>query len=436
MTCRTNRMEVPRRDVLAVLAGAALSTVTVPGCRGPARRTNSKGMRRLRIAQASHPVPGYDDWFDDSAAAWGEEHEADVTVDRLPVGRLPEVVAAEVAAGRGHDLFGFLGPPTAFHDHVSDHRHLVEEAEDRHGSLIPLVRQTIFDPASRKFTGFPDSWAPLLALWRADAWAPTGTEPDSWEAILRVGPQLKAAGHPVGIGFSQDLDSNMALLSLMAGFGAFVQDARARVTLDRPETIAAVAFARDLHRGAMTEEVLAWDALSNNRFLEAGRGSLILNPISALRSIETNNPDLARMIRVSPVPRGPVDRLGMSGAVSVYVVREFARQKELAGRFLVDLAGRSRDLCVRSRFTNLPAFSGIDVPLSELPGAGAGQSALAGAAQWSATLATPAPATRPSPRWSTALSYPRCSPGGHRAGLGRRRPIRRRRSGIGLPALA
>lgn len=385
MTRRAAGKEISRRDILAGLAGLTVSAVTLPGCRGAAPQAGSRGpgRRRLHIAQASHPVPGYDDWFDRHAANWGAEHDVDVTIDRLPVGRLPEVAAAEVAAGRGHDLFGFLGPPAAFDDHVTDHRLLVEEAEERHGALVPLVRQTISDPRTGKLIGFSDSWAPSVALWRSDLWAATGTEPDSWDEILRAAPGLKAAGHPVGIGFSQDLDSNTALLSLMAGFGAFVQDDQSRVTLDRPETVTAVEFARELFRAGMTREVFAWDALSNNRFLEAGRGSLILNPISALRTIERNNPELARNIRVSPAPRGPARRIGMSGAVSIYVIWEFARHKQIAGRFLVDLAGHSRDLCLHSRFTNLPAFSGVEVPVGDLA------ARLAGAADWSANVGYP-----------------------------------------------
>ena len=58
----------------------------------------------------------------------------------------------------------------------------------------------------------------------------------------------------------------------------------------------------------MTPEVLAWDDASNNRLLASGRGSWIHNPISAYRTIEGSNKELADKIFVSLSPKGPVTR--------------------------------------------------------------------------------------------------------------------------------
>jgi len=48
-------------------------------------------------------------------------------------------------------------------------------------------------------------------------------------------PKLKAAGHPIGIGLSNEIDSNMALMSLMMSFGSYIQDEHARVTINSKE---------------------------------------------------------------------------------------------------------------------------------------------------------------------------------------------------------
>ncbi len=55
----------------------------------------------------------------------------------------------------------------------------------------------------------------------------------------------------------------------------------------------------------MTPEVLAWDDASNNRLLASGRGSWIHNPISAYRTIEGQNKELADKIYVSALAEGP-----------------------------------------------------------------------------------------------------------------------------------
>jgi multiple sugar transport system substrate-binding protein len=236
---------------------------------------------------------------------------------------------------------------------------------------------------------------PSPALWRRDLWLALGTTPSTWADIRTAAPALRADGHPVGIGFSQDLDSNSALMSLMAGFGSFVQDEGSRAVIDSPETVEAVRFGADLFRAGMTDEVLGWDATSNNRFLQAGRGSLILNPITALRSTEQDQPDLAGSIAVGPVPAGPAGRKGLAGAVSTYAIWRFARNREAAEQFLVHLAHHGRDIALHSGLVNLPSLAKAAPDLESLISRDpvlqrAGSPAvLAAADQWSVNLGYP-----------------------------------------------
>ena len=63
----------------------------------------------------------------------------------------------------------------------------------------------------------------------------------------------------------------------------------------------------------MTNEVLSWDDTGNNQMLASGRASWIQNPISSLRTIEKDNPELAKKICIverAGRPEGPV-RLGL-----------------------------------------------------------------------------------------------------------------------------
>jgi multiple sugar transport system substrate-binding protein len=58
----------------------------------------------------------------------------------------------------------------------------------------------------------------------------------------------------------------------------------------------------------MTNEVLSWDDTGNNLLLASGKGSWIQNPISAIRTIEKETPDLARKIAIALPPGGPKGR--------------------------------------------------------------------------------------------------------------------------------
>jgi multiple sugar transport system substrate-binding protein len=78
----------------------------------------------------------------------------------------------------------------------------------------------------------------------------------------------------------------------------------------------------------MTPEVLAWDDASNNRLLASGRGSWIHDPISAYRSIEGQNKDLAAKVWVSLSPQGPAARRSFANCRS-YGITKFAAKAYL-----------------------------------------------------------------------------------------------------------
>ncbi len=367
-----------RREFLRLTAGAAATVTLGTACssddESPAaaskRETGSKTKRpTLRIAQWSHFVPAYDTWFDDEYAKhWGDEHDVDVVVDHIPIDELPIRADAEAAARRGHDLFWFLTPRAVLEDDVIDHKELVEEVAARLGPLTPHVERSVRNPKTGRYFGFPDHWVAGPILYRTDLWAQVGVgRPNTWDDVLRAAGPLKALGHPLGLGYSGDLDSNFTVGSLLRAFGASLQDEAANLRINTPATLEAVKMGAAIFKAGMTEEVFTWDASSNNRLLLSGKGSFILNAISALRAAEQENPDLAATIGLAPVPAATAGDLprGEYG-VGTYVIWKFARQQELALQFLVDLALASREAFLRSELYNLPAFPGAVPDLAEL----------------------------------------------------------------------
>src|SRR5262250_2090651 len=92
-----------RRKFLTVAGGgvAGSSLLTMLDARqAPAQ---IKGTT-LRILQWSHFIPAYDVWFDKWSAQWGEQNGVKVKVDHIPHLEIPARMAAEFAAGAGHDI--------------------------------------------------------------------------------------------------------------------------------------------------------------------------------------------------------------------------------------------------------------------------------------------------------------------------------------------
>ncbi len=337
-------------SALTLAAGIDTSIIT-PGRAGAQQKT-------LKILQWYHFVPGYDEWFNTTyVKEWGAKNDTRVIVDNVGMTSLNSRAAAEISAQKGHDLCMFLWPPPVYEDQVIDHGELYQECERKYGKAIDLAIKSTYNPKTKKFYGFADSYVPDPVNYRKDLWDDVGMFPDTWEDIRIGGRKIKEKhGIPVGIGLAPELDSNMALRSIMAAFGASVQDADNQPVLKSRETLEAIKFVKALYNETMTDEVFTWDASSNNRLMLAGKGSLTLNAISITRVGENQKIPVSSDIWLAKAAKGPVCRVGLEHLMSIYVIWKFAENIEGAKQFLVDYVGNFRHGFLASQFYNFPCF--------------------------------------------------------------------------------
>ena len=352
---RTTRRAFVRAAGTALAAGALPSFACKT--RGPSAAASRK---TLKILQWSHFIPGYDRWFDDVfTKEWGEKNGTTVTVDHMASTEVNARGAAEAAARKGHDLFLFMSPPAQFEAQVIDHREVVEAVERKYGKMIPLAERSTFNPRTGKRYAFSDSYVPDPGNYRVDLWKGAGypTGPDTWEDLRVGGGAIKRrSGNPVGIGMSQEIDSNMALRGLLWSFGGSEQDESGKVVLDSPETVAALEYARALYKEAMTPEIFTWEPASNNRMMLAGRASFVCNAISVTRTAEKENPALSPRIALRPALRGPVRRIAAEHVMNCYVIWKFAENQDGAKQFLVDLVDAFGTVFRESELYNFPCY--------------------------------------------------------------------------------
>ncbi len=222
----------------------------------------------------------------------------------------PPGSTAEIQAGSGHDLIQYIATLAQFEPSVLSLNDVNEEAANRWGEQLELCRKSSFNPTTENFYAYSPGWVPDPGDYRKSLWEPVGfpNGPATWDDLLAGGTEIKESqGVQVGIGLSQEIDSNMAGSALMWSYGASVQDENENVTINSPETIAAVEFMTQLFQGAMTDEVFAWNAASNNQGLVAGQLSYILNSISAWRTAQEDEPGDRRRHLLRPRPRGAGD---------------------------------------------------------------------------------------------------------------------------------
>jgi multiple sugar transport system substrate-binding protein len=354
---------ITRRDLLKK-AGVGAAALGVSGASapfsfaGPMKFKNRQLKGDLSIIQWVHFVPAYDDWFDNTwVKQWGDKNDVQVKVEHINNTLLDTRAAAEVAAQSGHDLFFNLHPMASYEDQVINHASVIQEIQRKVGPYGDLAKRSTYNPKTKKYFAVSDNYVPDPVVWRRDLWGGIGEAPYTWDHVRKAAPKLKAIGHPIGIGQSQELDSNMALLAFMMCFGSFVQNALNRPMLNSKATVDAVKFMAEIYKSE-DSAIFGWNPASNNNYLYSGTASMILNAISATRTPEDQHLPFADDLAIWPIPIGPNGRLGLEHVMGCYSIWKFAANKENAQQFLVDLCVNGKAATDASKLYNFPSFPG------------------------------------------------------------------------------
>ena len=314
----------------------------------------------LKILLWSHFVPSHDQWFRPFAQDWGKKVGVNVTVDHIDNAQIPTRIAAEIQAGQGHDVIQYIAPLSQFEPSVLDLKDITDEATKRWGQQLELSKQSSFNPATGRYYSYSPGWVPDPGDYRTSLWTAVGMPkgPTTWDELLQGGAEIKKSkGTQLGIGMSQEIDSNMAGRALMWSYGASVQDENEQVVIYSEETVAAVEFMTKLFKGAMTDEVFSWNAASNNQGLVAGKLSYILNSISAWRTAQGANPEVADDVGFVPALRGPKDARAAQHVLYNWIIPKHAANPDAAKEFLLYYTENFASATWHSKLYDFPAWA-------------------------------------------------------------------------------
>ncbi|HXH83860.1 MAG TPA: substrate-binding domain-containing protein [Candidatus Tectomicrobia bacterium] len=348
-----NRRTFLKTSGVGVAAAGLGANIVLPGRAGAQKK-------RLRILQWVHFVPAYDEWFNKKyAVEWGQKNDTEVVVDNIGLAGINARAAAEVSAQKGHDLFLFNWPPPSFEEQTVDMKDVYQELERKLGKPIDLAVKSTYNPKTKRYFAFSPSFTPDPVNYRQDLFGQVGlpSGPKTWDEVRTAGAQIKKQfNRPVGIGLANEIDTGMAMRTVMYAFGAHEQDEAGNLTLNSRQTLEAIKFVKALFQEAMTPEVFTWDASSNNRAMIADKISLALNAISITRTAEKDNPEISRKIQLTKALRGPARAIGLEHVMQCYVVWKFAENVEGAKKFLIDYTTDFRQAFVAGEFYDFPCF--------------------------------------------------------------------------------
>jgi ABC-type glycerol-3-phosphate transport system substrate-binding protein len=409
-----------RRDILRAAGLLAVGAVVVSACASEEEPSAPSGTQAakpqetfaqpsvplsgdLKILLWSHFVPSHDDWFDKFVRDWGAKVGVNVTVDHIDQAQITTRTAAEIQAGQGHDLIQYIAPLSQFEPSVLDMKDVVDEANSRWGKQLELCRKSSFNPATDKFYAYSPGWVPDPGNYRRSLWEPVGLSngPTTWDELLTGAGEIKSSkGIQLGLGMSQEIDSNMVLRALMWSYGASEQDENEKVVINSPETIAAVEYMTRLYKAAMTPEVFSWNAASNNQGLVAGKLSYIVNSISAWRTAQENNPAVADDTYFVKALGGPSTALNAQHVLYNWIIPRHATGVDAAKEFLLHYTANFASATYNSKLYDISAWSRLTPDLnawldSDPFGAQPADKLklLKDAVPWSANIGHPGPAS-------------------------------------------
>jgi len=166
----------------------------------------------------------------------GEATRHPGVVDRIPVERIHAVAGAPKSRPARPRLFMFPWPPAEFRKHAIDHADVYQEVAFKFGSIDRLAHRSTFEPRSKKYFAFADSWIPAPLHYFEDYWSEVGMPlgPVHYGSLRSGGRTIREQlGVPCGLALAPTLESNVTLHTLLYAFRSSVVDAGGNVTIGK-----------------------------------------------------------------------------------------------------------------------------------------------------------------------------------------------------------
>jgi ABC-type glycerol-3-phosphate transport system substrate-binding protein len=181
----------------------------------------------------------------------------------------------------------------------------------------------------------------------------------TWDAFLVAAEKCHKAGFPFGIGMGQTADSMDSAGAIFAAHGAHLVDPKGNVTVDSDAVRQAMEYCKKLVQ-FLPPDVFAWDDASNNKWLIAGKGALIMNPPSAWAVAKRDAPKVAEQLWTFPAPKGPKGRHEPS-IPFFWGTWKFSKNKAAAKSLITYLSQRPavEQLVAASNGFDVPCFTSL-----------------------------------------------------------------------------
>lgn len=307
-------MTISRRDLLAgtagVLAGAGFGLPAfAQGAAEPQFKPEAGAS--LRVLRWAPFVKGDEDAWIANSKKFTEKTGIDVKIDKESWEDIRPKAAVAANVGSGPDIMlVWFDDPHQYPDKLVDVTPLANYLGGKYGGWYPGLEG--YGKKDGKFIALPLASIGNALLYRDSQIKAAGFQdvPKDTKGFLELCKALKARGTPAGFAHGKAVgDGNNYAHWLLWSHGGQMVDDKGKVTINSPETVAALKYATELYK-TFIPGTESWLDINNNRAFLANQISLTANGVSLYYSAK-NDPKLAEIaadIRSTNFPIGPVGK--------------------------------------------------------------------------------------------------------------------------------
>ena len=361
------RTTFTRRGFVVGSAAASAATISAPFVRG------AHAAGKLSVGFWDHFVPTANKVSDQLIQAWAAKENVEIQIDRWSGTKATLTPAAEAQARSGHDILYMTSwLPHQYANSLEPVDDVMAELIQQNGPVSDIVgylgrAQThwlavpatignqIQGPCSRIDLLKQHAGIDIQALYPAGA--PPQAENWTHDTFFKAAEACHKGGFPFGIGLGPTEDFVVAAGAIFQSFGAALVDADGKITVKSDAVRQALDYYARLAR-FFPRDAPSWDNTSNNKWLIAGRGALILNPPSAWAVAKRDAPQVAEQLWTHGMPAGPKGRFAPC-LPFFWGIWNFSKNKAAAKSLLVYLSQPQiiEQLVAASGGFDLPPFS-------------------------------------------------------------------------------
>ncbi|MGK7870163.1 ABC transporter substrate-binding protein [Falsiroseomonas sp. E2-1-a20] len=337
---------ITRRAALA-LTGSALALGQAAAQSGNAIPTQSATAPSLPIEQGAtlrmlRPVRFVqpdEEVFRANAARFTQRTGVEVRVDFVGWEDITQQTAVTANTGAGPDLIiGFNEAPHIYADKLHDLADVATYIGQKYGGWKTMAQRYGKRANSDMWVGLPFGASGGPLVWRKSTLNSVGFDapPDDHDRYLKLSQELKRAGKPSGFALGNAVgDGNGFAQWLVWSFGGYLVDEENNVAINRPETIRALEYLKELYP-TFIPGTIAWGDISNNRAYSAGECHMTANGVSLYFSLK-NDPAMAAIADdtyMSLLPKGTQQTSPMAGLTLNAMVFKHSRFPNASKAFL------------------------------------------------------------------------------------------------------